>query len=175
MYNGPTKPGVDVTPPFEILPLADRPELVPALAAGLLEEWRLVLPEHTQETREARLRAHLNRDTLPITLVAVAADGSLAGTASLRATDLHGREALGPWLGGVWVAPQHRRLGVGADLVRAIEALATGLGYRELYLFTLDREAWYVALGWATVEPIDWRGRAGVLMTRRLDAITAPG
>jgi GNAT superfamily N-acetyltransferase len=168
MYNGWTKTGVDMTLPFEIVPLADRPDLVPALAAGLLEEWRPILPEHTQETREAKLRAHLNRDTLPTAFVAVAADGTVAGTASLRASDLHGHDDVGPWLGGVWVAPEQRRLGVGAALVRAVEALAARRGHRELYLFTLDREAWYVALGWKTVEPVTWRARPGVLMRRSL-------
>jgi N-acetylglutamate synthase-like GNAT family acetyltransferase len=168
MYNGWTKTGVDMTVPVEIVPLADRPDLVPALAAGLLDEWRPILPDHTQETREAKLRAHLNRDALPIAYVAVAPDGTVAGTASLRATDLHGREALGPWLGGVWVAPDQRRHGVGAALVRAVEALATRLGHQELYLFTLDREAWYVALGWSTIESVTWRDRPGVLMQRSL-------
>lgn len=90
------------------------------------------------------------------------------GVASLRVHDLEGRENLTPWLGGVYVAPDSRRRGVGTALVRAVEEKARELGFEEIYLFTLDREDWYASLGWSTIETIHWRGDPGVVMHKRL-------
>jgi len=147
--------------------LADHPEFVPALARGLLEQWRFVGGEQTLESRTARLRAHLNRDLLPIAWVAHA-DGQPLGTAALRVHDLESRPDLTPWLGGVYVAPPYRRQGIGAALCAAVEQKAQALGYGELFLFTLDKQAWYAALGWKAPEPIVWRGHPGVVMRKRL-------
>jgi GNAT superfamily N-acetyltransferase len=129
---------------MEIAYLADHPDFVQPLAAWLLEHWRPWTPEHTLESRSAKLRAHLNRDTLPIALIALSGP-ELLGVACLRVHDLEGREDLTPWLGGVYVAPDSRRRGVGAALVRAVEEKARALGFEEIYLLS------------------PWTGRTGTL------------
>ncbi len=154
---------------MQISYLAEYPEFVPALASGLLEQWRWITPELTLADRTAKLEAHLNRDALPIGWVAHS-DGQPLGTAALRVHDLEGREDLTPWLGGVWVTPQHQNQGVGAALCAVVEDKARALGYDELFLFTLDRQAWYAALGWDTPEPTRWRGHPGTIMRKRLAA-----
>lgn len=151
----------------EIHYLADHPEYVPSLAAALLEQWRWITPELTLSDRTARMEAHLNRDTLPIAWVAHA-DGQALGTAALRVHDLEGREELTPWLGGVWVNPQSRNRGAGSALCTVAEAKARAMGFRELFLFTLDRQAWYAALGWAALEPTSWRDHPGTIMRKPL-------
>ncbi len=78
---------------MQISYLAEYPEFVPALASGLLEQWRWITPELTLADRTAKLEAHLNRDALPIAWVAHS-DGQLLGTAALRVHDLEGREDL---------------------------------------------------------------------------------
>ena len=147
--------------------LADHPDFVPPLAARLLEHWRPWTPEHTLETRIAKLRSQMNLDVLPIAFVAYS-DLQVMGIASLRVHDLEAREDLTPWLGGVYVAPDFRHQGVGMALVGVVEDKARELGFEEIYLYTLDREDWYISLGWSTTEAVHWRGHPGVIMRKAL-------
>jgi GNAT superfamily N-acetyltransferase len=148
--------------------LSDHPEFILALASALLEHYRDVLPDDTLETRAGKLRTHMNRDSLPIAWVAHLEVG-VAGTAALRAHDLEGREDLTPWLGGVYVLPEHRRQGVGTTLCVTVERKAASLGVHVLYLFTLDRQAWYANMGWRLFAPCSWRGQPGDIMRKQLD------
>lgn len=149
--------------------LADHPEFVAHLARGLLEEWRWITPELSLADRMTRLGSHLNRSVLPIAWVAHS-DGEPLGTAALRVHDLEGREDLTPWLGGVYVAPEHRQRGIGAALCAVVERKAWALGFDEIHLFTLDRAAWYTGLGWGSPEPTRWRAHAGTIMRKRRPA-----
>ena len=80
--------------------LIEHPEYIPQLAQWLFEQWDTILGEKTPKARIEKLKAHMNRDELPIAWVAHA-NGQLLGTAALRVGDLEGREDLTPWLGGV--------------------------------------------------------------------------
>ena len=122
--------------------LIDHPEYIPQLAQWLFEQWGSMLGEKTLETRIKKLNAHMNRDQLPIAWVAHA-NGQLLGTAALRVHDLEGREDLTPWLGGVLVGSQFRRRGIGETLCATVEEAAQSRGIQTLYLFTLDKQAWY--------------------------------
>jgi len=145
--------------------LKDRPDLAAQLIPGLIEHWRYVFPLDTFESRAAKFRAHLNYDDLPIAWVAH--DGGIAlGTAALRATDLEGREDLGPWLGGVYTEPRFRRQGIASQLCRAVEAKAADLGIRKLYLFTHGRESLYASLGWVQTESVIWHGHDCSIMQK---------
>jgi predicted N-acetyltransferase YhbS len=62
----------------------------------------------------------MQTDSLPLALVA-STDGELLGMGALREHDLPSHEEFTPWLGGMFVLPQHRRKGVGAALCRALE------------------------------------------------------
>jgi GNAT superfamily N-acetyltransferase len=152
---------------MQISYLADAFELATGLIPGILEHWRPIVPEDTWEARAARLRSHMNREQLPIGWLAH--HGSQAmGTAALRTHDLPGREDLGPWLGGVYVAPPFRRRGVASLLCRTVEERARQLGYRHLYLFTLDQQALYSHLGWRQLEKASWRARTADIMIKDL-------
>ena len=147
--------------------LIDQPEYIPQLAQWLFEQWDAILGEGTPEARIRKLEAHLNRDQLPVAWVAHA-NGQLLGTASLRVHDLEGREDLTPWLGGVFVASQFRRRGIGAALCATVENAARSRGIQTLYLFTLDKQAWYSRLGWAVLGPCVWYQRPGDIMCKQL-------
>ena len=147
--------------------LIDHPEYIPHLAQWLFEEWDAILGERNTEARIKKLKAHLNRDELPIAWVAHA-NGQLLGTAALRAHDLEGREDLSPWLGGVFVGAQFRRRGVGAALCATVEEAARSRGIQTLYLFTLDKQVWYSHLGWTLLGPCVWHQRAGDIMCKQL-------
>ena len=147
--------------------LIEHSEYIPQLAQWLFKEWGSVLGERTREARIKKLQAHLNRDKLPIAWVAHA-NGQLLGTAALRVHDLEGREDLIPWLGGVFVGAHFRRQGVGAALCATVEHEARSRGTQTLYLFTLDKQAWYSRLGWTVFGPCVWQQRPGDIMRKQL-------
>ena len=147
--------------------LIDHPEYIAQLAQWLFEQWGVLLGEENLDVRIKKLKAHMNRDELPIAWVAHA-NGQLLGTAALRVYDLEGREDLTPWLGGVFVGPKFRRRGIGEALCAAVEDAARERGTETLYLFTLDKQAWYSQLGWAMLEPCVWHQRSGDIMCKQL-------
>ena len=149
--------------------LIDHPEYVPQLAQWLFEQWDSILGEKTPETRIRKLQAHMNRNDLPIAWVAHA-DGQLRGTAALRLHDLEGREDLTPWLGGVFVGSDFRRRGIGSALCATVEDAARSRGIQTLYLFTLDKQAWYSRLGWTELCRCVWHERSGDIMYKQLQA-----
>ena len=154
-------------PGVQISYLVEHAEYIPQLAQWLFEEWDAILGEKTPDARIKKLQAHMNRDQLPIAWVAHE-NGQLAGTAALRVHDLEGREDLSPWLGGVFVGPQFRRRGTGAALCATVEDAARARGIQTLYLFTLDKQAWYSRLGWTIFAPCVWHNRSGDIMCKQL-------
>jgi predicted N-acetyltransferase YhbS len=147
--------------------LIEHPQDIPQLAQWLFEQWDSILGENTPEARTEKLKAHMNRDELPIAWVAHA-NGQLLGTAALRVHDLEGREDLTPWLGGVFVGSNFRRQGIGAALCATVENEARSRGIQTLYLFTLDNQAWYSRLGWTVLGPCVWHQRPGDIMCKQL-------
>jgi GNAT superfamily N-acetyltransferase len=147
--------------------LIEHPEFIPQLARWLFEEWDVILGQKTPEARIEKLKAHMNRDQLPIAWVAHVG-GQLLGTAALRVHDLEGREDLTPWLGGVFVASHFRLRGIGTALCATVEDAARSRGTETLYLFTLDKQAWYSRLGWRVLGPCVWHQRSGDIMRKQL-------
>lgn len=148
---------------MQISYLADYPGFISLLAPAIVEQWRFVMPEETIDGRIARLRNHLNRNTLPIGWIAHAG-GQVLGTAALRVYDLEDRRDLTPWLGGVFVRPEYRRQGIASALCEVAEDKAWSLGFETLYLFTADRQALYARLGWNNLERVIWRGLGSTIM-----------
>jgi N-acetylglutamate synthase-like GNAT family acetyltransferase len=77
------------------------------------------------------------------------------------------RLELTPWMAGVFVAPEHRRKGVGAQLVRRIMAEAATLKVSLLYLYTVHSEKFYANLGWSLQEHAAYRDQKVAIMTYR--------
>ena len=150
--------------------LIEHPEYIPQLAQWLFEQWDRFLDEKTPEARIKKLKAHMNRGQLPIAWVAHA-NGQLLGTAALRVHDLEGREDLTPWLGGVFVGSHFRRQGIGAALCATVEDEARSREISTLYLFTLDKQAWYSRLGWTVLGPCVWHERSGEIMRKHLQIV----
>jgi GNAT superfamily N-acetyltransferase len=154
-------------PGVRISYLIEHPEYIPQLGQWLFEQWDSILGEKTPDARIKKLKTHMSRDKLPIAWVAHA-NGQLLGTAALRVHDLEGREDLTPWLGGVFVGAHFRRQGVGAALCATVEHEARSRGIDTLYLFTLDKQAWYSHLGWTPLGSCVWHQRPGDIMWKRL-------
>jgi N-acetylglutamate synthase-like GNAT family acetyltransferase len=81
---------------------------------------------------------------------------------------LEGHEDLTPWLGGVFVGSDFRRQGIGATLCATVEDDARSREISTLYLFTLDKQAWYSRLGWTVLGPCVWHERPGEIMCKHL-------
>jgi GNAT superfamily N-acetyltransferase len=153
---------------MEISYLAEHPKFIDVLAPWVYAHWQPILGEISPAERVAKFKTHLNTDLLPIALVAHSGN-AVYGTASLRVHDLPGREDLTPWLGGVFVGVPFRGQGIGARLCAAVEDKARAMfPGASLYLFTLDKQAWYQHMGWAYWERCQWCGCEGVIMEKVL-------
>jgi predicted N-acetyltransferase YhbS len=157
---------------FELHYLADQPQHITTLASWHFAQWGGLNPANDVAARVARFQTHLQKDAVPSTFVAC--DGpQLLGSASLVWHDLDIRPQLSPWLASVYVDPSQRSQGVGRAVVQRVMQAAAELGIAELYLFTLDREAFYAALGWETIERTTYRDNPIVIMRFRPGAITS--
>ena len=144
--------------------LADYPEFLPTLAEWQHGEWGYIRPGDTAEARLARLQASIGRDCIPLTVIALV-NGQLLGSASLIRHDMDTRLELTPWLAGVFVAPEYRRQGIGAQLVCRVMAEAGKLNVPVLYLYTVHSEAFYSGLGWSLLEHAAYREQKVAIMT----------
>src|SRR6516225_933952 len=96
------------------------------------------------------------------------ADGESIGTCLLVESEIEPNHDVSPWLAGLFVAPEHRRKGAGAVLVRAIEDRARQRGFSRLYLYTTGAVGFYARLGWSVLDRTNWRGLDTALMVRDL-------
>jgi predicted N-acetyltransferase YhbS len=154
---------------IEIKYLADHPDLVPILARWFYEEWGSHSPSSTMEDMEARLRTRMNRDWLPLTLVALM-DKEPVGSAALKIREMETHPQFEHWLGSVYVREEFRRMGIGSYLVKAGENEAMRFDIPYLYLYTRTSETFYARLGWESIERPVYRGREVVIMRRRIKA-----
>jgi len=73
-------------------------------------------------------------------------DGKVAGLIGLEQFDTIGL------LRSLVVSPEHRRGGFGKALVASLETRAIADGIRELWLLTIDADAWFARLGYLRQE-----------------------
>jgi GNAT superfamily N-acetyltransferase len=149
--------------------LADTPSLLPTLAEWHHREWSHFNPGETVAEHARRLRESARRDGCPLTVVALSG-GELIGSASLVPHDMEIRRELTPWLAALYVAPAHRRRGVGSALVRRVVQEAARSGVPRLYLYTTSKEneILYADLGWSVRERVEYLEKLRVVMEIRL-------
>jgi N-acetylglutamate synthase-like GNAT family acetyltransferase len=153
---------------ISIFLLADVPQHLKTVAGWIFAEWGHLIPGLTDGKVEEKLRTHLNRSAIPLSVVAISA-GQPVGTASLMWTDMSSRSELSPWLASVFVAAEFRKRGIGSELVKAIEAISQTLQVQKLYLFTPDQAHFYTRLGWSVLEEMEYRGEHVVVMVKSWD------
>lgn len=136
---------------LRIEPLADHPEARPVLRAWFEREWPSYYGPGGRGDAEADLRAFAGRDALPIGLVALYGDQP-CGVAALKAESLATHRHLTPWVAAGLVAAPHRRQGIGARLLRALEDRARELGHARLYCATGSAHSLLLRHGWQRLE-----------------------
>jgi GNAT superfamily N-acetyltransferase len=104
---------------FNIVALTDRPELAPAVAGWLFDEFRHAFsPSHDEQV------AKLPFQKAPEETFILFDYDVPVGTASLVTNDLPSRPDLIAWLASVFVRPELRGRGYSAPLVEHVEAAA---------------------------------------------------
>jgi len=147
---------------FGIKNLTEEPDHLQMLASWHHREWSFLNPAETLEDRIGRMQLYLNTDLIPGTFIAI--DGYLLGSAAIVEHDMDNKPSLTPWLASVFVAPEHRLKGVGSKLVLHVMAQAKDHGIRRLYLFTPDKQSFYLKLGWTTMCTERYHGHEVTIM-----------
>ena len=149
--------------------LADHPDSIAILAGWLFEEWGHRSPDGNAHGMLDTLKERLNRDKLPLALVALR-DNEPLGTVSLKLKEVEIRPQYEHWLGTLFVQGSHRGKGIGSWLIEAATKEANRLGIGELYLYTRNQEneRLYAKLGWTVVERVVYQDRPAVIMKRIL-------
>ncbi len=115
--------------------ISECPQYINQLAHWFQKEWGHYDHEWTVESLREELKAKIDRNTLPLTMVA-SFDGELVGTYSLDLEDLVIRPQISPWLASVFVNPKYRHQGIGTLLIKTALQRAQRLGIHTIYLFT---------------------------------------
>lgn len=133
---------------IDIAYLKDHPQYLPLVAEWVFNEWGHYNPGSTLDRAKSKLSEHLNKDSLPITFVALE-NNQPVGTCSLRVNDGI-RPDLTPWLGSLYVVPNARSRGLGEKLIDIVINQACSMKYPKLYLLAFDPTLpnWYRKLGW---------------------------
>lgn len=140
------------------------PEFIGTIAQWHFDQWKDLTGFSTLEGYIAFLERCQESTTIPYVLVAHS-DRQLLGSVNLVACDMKIRSDLTPWLAQLFVAPAHRKLGIGKALVHAAVAQARELGYGRLYLYTSgELPQFYERLGWVIRETVYYLGKERVVM-----------
>lgn len=140
-------------------------DLVATLADWHHAQWGRLFDDWDIEVVRAELEGHATRRTLPTTLVMVE-DSKPLGSVSLVLEDAPEFCDQGsPWLASLYVAPEHRGHGLGAQLVHAAVDAAAGQGIDQLFLFTPEHANFYERLGWSRMLRTTLKGTPVDLMT----------
>lgn len=132
---------------LDLIPLAARTDLIPTLADWFRQEWS---DDFADRDAGELLEAQAQTDQLPIALV-VLADGEPAGTVALKKDSIDAFDHLEPWVGGLYVHPDFRGLGIARLLVSSAARVARALEYDAVYTGTHAVEL-FEALGWERVD-----------------------
>jgi N-acetylglutamate synthase-like GNAT family acetyltransferase len=147
-----------------ICDLRAAPHWISTIAQWQFEFWGLLTGFDTLGGYVQLLTGASKSDALPRVLIAEE-DGNLLGSVNLVACDCTVRSDLTPWLAQLFIAPEHRKLGIGAALVRAAQDSARELGFQTLHLFTSGTlPNYYRSLGWSEIETFSYHGRERTLM-----------
>lgn len=137
--------------------LADRPDLVVALATIRWKEWGDEPGREELEWWVQDLASEAGRDEPPVAFVAVDSAGEAVGGVTLARADLTEEQRRGrsPWIAGMLVRADRRSSGIGTLLMARLEQWATAAGTREAWVVTGGRAAdFYRRCGWAPTEQV---------------------
>jgi GNAT superfamily N-acetyltransferase len=155
--------------PIQFTFLADRVDAISIISKWYYDEWGHLVQDDSIERTRDRIEEYMNRDEIPFILLA-AKYNEIVGAAQLRR---HEMAEMFPdkeyWLGGLFVAANHRGQGYGSLIVEQIAKMAPTYGVQTLHLQTeaLDGGL-YARLGWTPYTQVNNRGLNVLVMERQL-------
>jgi len=153
--------------------LSDHPQFIEVLAEWHHAEWGTHIAGWSRDAAEAELHMHVGHCQVPTTLLALEGE-HLLGSVSLLQNDHDEIREYSPWLASLFVAAAKRGRGIGTALVRRLVAEAASLAIPVLYLYTVDTQPLYRALGWRVVDEVEFHGwKATVMAINPAEAVAA--
>ncbi len=148
--------------------LADRQAALPTVAKWYFEEWGYLGAGDSADEVAEKIQIYLNNDKIPLIIIAV--DGNEAlGVVQLKYREMDIYPDKEHWLGGVFVAPQHRGKGIASKIITRALAVAESLNVKSLYLQTEDSQgSLYATLGWQPLEKVNYRGLDVLVMEKKI-------
>lgn len=156
-----------------IAPLHQHPETWPALARAMELQWPDWYGPGGDGQALDDVHAYGGASGLPQGLVMLER-GEPIGLVAIKPRGMASRPDWAPMLGAAWVQPQRRGLGLGAQLIRAAEALARQHGLPELYTATHLGARLFTRLGWDELEVLPHDGLPLHFFRKRLGSVPAP-
>ncbi len=141
--------------------LEERTDAAAVLAEWFIAEWpqyhrRRSLPDVASQFRLV--------SDVQQTLIAEIGD-EVVGTVAVRGRWEAAPEFPSPWIGGLFVVPQHRNQGIGSALVEAAIAEATVAGHSVVHMAVRVDPASYISRGWQVVGTV-FAGEESVTVLR---------
>ena len=141
---------------FSVELLADHPQLVPAVGEMRWREWGHAPEPESLDWWVNITGREAGREHLPVTWVAIDAQGYAVGAVGLGKFDIEERRDRSPWVLGMIVHSERRRLGVGSALMRCLEGWAREHGYASAWVATGGRAVdFYRKCGWQLTETLE--------------------
>lgn len=156
--------------PVAVQLLADHAQLIAVIGDMRWREWgHAPDPEDPDWWTNVTAR-EAGRNHLPITWVAIDAQGGAVGAVGLAAFDIEERRDRSPWVVGMIVHPDCRGRGIGRLLIAHLEAWVGLHGYQQVWVATGDYAInFYRKCGWALSETIKRAsGEAALVLTKHL-------
>ncbi len=156
--------------PVTVQLLADHERLITAVGQMRRQEWGHP-PEPEDRAWWVDVTAReAGRDRLPVTWVALDAQGDALGAVGLADYDIEERRDRSPWLIGMIVRADRRGAGIGGLLVAHLEGWAGAHGYERLWVATGGRAVdFYRKCGWELSETFERApGDVTTVLTRAL-------
>jgi len=153
---------------MELKFLADKPEAVPLIAKWYYDQWGFRMKDNSVEKITERMQAMMNRDKVPLHLIAVENDKVL-GVAQLKFREMDIYPDKEHWLGGVYIHESARGKGLASKVVTKAIALAKSFQIKTLYLQTEKMDGGlYARLGWKPLEKVHYNGLDVLVMANEL-------
>lgn len=148
--------------------LSDNKELIPVLANWYFEEWGNKEKGRTLDTETQKLQKFLNKDQIPLILLAIEND-ELLGAAQLKYREMSIYPDKEHWIGGVYTSKNHRGKGIAKQIILKLIEIASNLNIKKLYLQTENLNGGlYRRLGWKPIEQVNYHNIEVLVMEREI-------
>ncbi len=144
--------------------IGKQPQLIPVIAQWHQDQWQLISPDQTTESRIKQYSAYSSSGSIPFCLVATRGNRAV-GSASIVESDMDTRPELSPWLASVYVDKPYRNQGVASELISRCIHRARQSGIETLYLFTPDQADFYRRRGWKWLQTVPYHNEQVDIMS----------